>query len=221
MYIYIKQIRKAILDRLIIYYGPGMSARLYNRADRARNPLTLHQMVSQISDSFEQRGFADNERFEEIIYNIGRQRMIKRSEVRLQLGRTNDPRLLVVPPTYAEMIAGAKTDGETTSPLIADDRRSAFTGIDDQNSTGEALYRPVHDPYAPSLSVTGDRGSAPHDVVSLHDPFAPSNMATTIAKGDISSFIPEDVPNGGAPPRIGGHSSTDQSVHRPIIDQIH
>ncbi|RFU29971.1 hypothetical protein B7463_g6364, partial [Scytalidium lignicola] len=41
-------IRSAIFNRLLIYYGPGQSNRLYNRAARARNRLKLEEMAKEI-----------------------------------------------------------------------------------------------------------------------------------------------------------------------------
>jgi len=41
-------IRSAIFNRLIVYYGPGRSNRLYNRVAKARNRLKLEEMAKQI-----------------------------------------------------------------------------------------------------------------------------------------------------------------------------
>lgn len=44
----LQALRRAIYNRLIIYYGPGKSSRLRNRAEKSRNPLTLFQLNLQI-----------------------------------------------------------------------------------------------------------------------------------------------------------------------------
>lgn len=111
------RVRSAILNRLIIYYGPGRSNRLYNRADRARNPLSLHQMASQISDALGYTGIKEARRLEDAIYTIGRRRLIRRAQTQnrpeymVSRGRRRDPRLLKIPP---QLTIVPEIKGETT-----------------------------------------------------------------------------------------------------------
>jgi hypothetical protein len=142
VHINMHKVQAAIMNRLIIYYGPGMSNRVYNRADRARNPLTLRQMASQISDALGQRGFADV-RLEEAIYTVGRRRLVKRARRRLSQGPVRDRRLLIIPPP----LNNAKTiAGEVTSPSTHDTRGSALPEIGDQSIADEVIYRHIYDP---------------------------------------------------------------------------
>jgi hypothetical protein len=142
VHIHMYKARAAIMNRLIIYYGPGMSNRVYNRADRARNPLMLRQMASQISDALGQRGFADV-RLEEAIYTVGRRRLVKRARRRLSQGPVRDRRLLIIPPP----LNNAKTiAGEVTFPSTHDTRGSALPEIGDQSIADEVIYRPIYDP---------------------------------------------------------------------------
>lgn len=57
VHIDIHSVRKAILDRLIIYYGPGKSNKLYNRRARENNVLLLEEMAAEIDAALGVRMF--------------------------------------------------------------------------------------------------------------------------------------------------------------------
>ena len=52
-----KSVESAIVDRLVVYYGPGRSNKPYNRLAKARNPLKLEQMAEQIDHALEGQVF--------------------------------------------------------------------------------------------------------------------------------------------------------------------
>jgi hypothetical protein len=52
-----KSVKSAIIDRLVVYYGPGRSNKPYNRVAKARNPLKIEQMACQIDHALEGQVF--------------------------------------------------------------------------------------------------------------------------------------------------------------------
>jgi len=52
VYIYSKSVKKAIIHRLISYYGPAVSNKQLNRIQKRINPYTLTQMLEQIHRAF-------------------------------------------------------------------------------------------------------------------------------------------------------------------------
>jgi hypothetical protein len=52
-----KSVKSAIIDRLVVYYGPGRSNKPYNRVAKARNPLNIEQMACQIDHALEGQVF--------------------------------------------------------------------------------------------------------------------------------------------------------------------
>lgn len=75
VHIDIHSVRKAIFDRLVVYYGPGQSSKLYNRRGRENNTLRLEEMAAQIDQALGVRMF-DSPHLKEVIE--------RRSEVRLR-----------------------------------------------------------------------------------------------------------------------------------------
>ena len=57
VYVDLKSVKSAIVNRLIVYYGPGVSNKPYNRVAKARNPLKLEQMAEQIDHALEGQVF--------------------------------------------------------------------------------------------------------------------------------------------------------------------
>lgn len=161
------KVRAAIINRLIVYYGPGMSNRVYNRVDRARNPFTLRQMVNQISDALGQRGFAEV-RLEEAIYTVGRRRLMKRAQRQLRHGKTRDRPLFYVPPQLSIV---KQVASEATFPPVHDSHGSSLAAISEEELPCAAI--PSHNSYDDTSSVTSNQDTAGKTIYrSIHSPHA-------------------------------------------------
>lgn len=57
VHIDINTVRKAVFDRLVVYYGPGQSNKLRNRRAREHNVLQLEEMAIQIDEALGMRMF--------------------------------------------------------------------------------------------------------------------------------------------------------------------
>ncbi|KAH8595004.1 hypothetical protein B0O99DRAFT_512903 [Bisporella sp. PMI_857] len=89
VYIYMNEVRKSILQRLLLLYGSGQSNSLRNRAEKRRNPLSLDEAVSQVNEAFE-RPFLDMDRVLEYLANEPK-RIARRDRKRFHSLRTRDP----------------------------------------------------------------------------------------------------------------------------------
>jgi len=76
-------VRSAIFNRLVTYYGPGRSKRLYNRAAKLNNRLELKDMVRQVDQAFGMQVFP-KVNLQEAIESSGRLRLQRRSRLRLR-----------------------------------------------------------------------------------------------------------------------------------------
>jgi hypothetical protein len=83
VYIDLMSVRKAILDRFIVYYGPGMSTKAYNQQARENNELSLDEMIEKMNEALGLQMFQGPE-VRDTIEKRGHAR-IRRNEIREQL----------------------------------------------------------------------------------------------------------------------------------------
>ena len=81
VHIDINSVRRAILDRLVIYYGPGRSKRLCNLRAREHNVLSLAEMAEQIDRDLGMR-LVHSPNLEQVIESRGNKR-IRRVEKKM------------------------------------------------------------------------------------------------------------------------------------------
>jgi hypothetical protein len=85
-----RQIWRAVVNRMIIYYGPGRSNRLRNRADRARNSLSLPQMARQIDEAVGHR-LLSKPGLPGLVASLGLRGLRRRTRRQTTLRTTRDP----------------------------------------------------------------------------------------------------------------------------------
>ena len=76
VHIDINTVRRAIFDRLVIYYGPGESNKVYNRRARENNELSLEEMAVQIDEALGMHMF-DRPELRHLIETHGNDRINK------------------------------------------------------------------------------------------------------------------------------------------------
>lgn len=91
VHINIQRVRKAILDRLIIYYGPGKSNKIYNRRAREHNVLTLEEVAAQIDEALGMEMFNTPD-LRQTIEQMGRSRIDRKERIQAQLPKPPDSR---------------------------------------------------------------------------------------------------------------------------------
>jgi hypothetical protein len=92
VYIYPSAVRRALINRLICYYGAGLSNRRRNRFHRNINPFTLTNMVKEINTLFGKPLFSHKYLYHKLVTSAGvriHKRDLKRKRLESTFGRSS------------------------------------------------------------------------------------------------------------------------------------